>query len=139
MHTTRLPVTKSGSAGAGHEGAEAPGACDVLRRGSGGDCPLVYTVILNWNGCKETLGCLASVRQLAYPNCCTLIVDNGSTDRSVDQIEAWVTSEGVQFAELTLIKATKNLGFSGGCNLGITHALDYGADYVFILNNDARI
>ncbi len=51
--------------------------------------PRVAICILNWNGWRDTLECLESVRQLEYPNYVTMVVDNGSTDGSAEKIKAW--------------------------------------------------
>ena len=51
--------------------------------------PLVVISILNWNGWKDTLECLESVRRLDYPNFLTVVVDNGSWNGSADKIKAW--------------------------------------------------
>jgi|SRR5215212_575749 len=94
--------------------------------------PFVYVIVLNWNGWCDTLRCLASVDRLEYPNYRLLIVDNCSTDDSVDRIRA-------ARPDIFLIQTDKNLGFAGGNNLGIRHALDQGAEYVWLLNNDTVV
>ncbi|HDL01181.1 MAG TPA: glycosyltransferase family 2 protein, partial [candidate division Zixibacteria bacterium] len=94
--------------------------------------PLVYIVLLNWNGWKDTAQCLDSLKELAYHNYCILIVDNGSTDKSVSRLKS-------AYPDINLIETGSNLGFSGGCNVGIRHALDSNADYVWLLNNDTKV
>ena len=96
------------------------------------DWPLVYVVILNWNLKDETAECAESVLQLDYPNVRALIVDNGSTDGSVECLRS-------RFAQIDVIANERNLGFTGGNNLGIRYGLEHGADYVFILNNDTIV
>lgn len=93
--------------------------------------PLVYIVVLNWNGWHLTLECLQSLDALDYPNHRLLVVDNGSTDDSVAHLR-------VARPALELIETGENLGFTGGCNVGITTALDQGAEYVLLFNNDAK-
>jgi hypothetical protein len=61
-----------------------------------------------------------------------VIVDNGSSDDSVATIQA-------DFPEVTILQTGRNLGFTGGNNVGIRHALDNGADYVYLLNNDTLV
>lgn len=51
--------------------------------------PLVYIIVLNWNGWRDTIECLESLQRLTYPNYQVVVVDNGSTDDSVQQIKAW--------------------------------------------------
>ncbi len=94
--------------------------------------PDVYIVLLNWNGWQDTLECMRSLQQLEYENWHAVIVDNGSTDGSVERIKE-------VFPELTIIDTHKNLGFAAGNNVGIRSALKNGADYVFVLNNDTTV
>lgn len=95
-------------------------------------CPLVYTMILNWNRCEDTLACLASLTKLDYPRLRLLLVDNGSSDET-----PLVVSQ--QFPDVEIIVNERNLGFASGCNVGLRHALKRGADYVFLLNNDTFV
>jgi len=94
--------------------------------------PKVHIVLLNWNSWSETSVCLPSVQSLDYENRKVIVVDNGSTDDSVGRIQ-----EGFPWVEVIL--AGKNLGFPRGCNVGIRRALADGADYVWLLNNDATV
>jgi GT2 family glycosyltransferase len=84
-------------------------------------------VVLNWNGRDDTLRCLDSLRGLDAE---VIVVDNGSTDGSVEAIRA-------AFPRVGVIDTGANLGFSGGNNAGIRRALEGGADWVVLLNNDA--
>jgi GT2 family glycosyltransferase len=94
--------------------------------------PSVTSVILNWNNASDTIECLESVSRMSYPNCRTLVVDNGSTDDSVARIRAaWPAVE--------LLELGGNLGYAEGNNVGIRHALDHRAEYVFVLNNDTLV
>lgn len=93
---------------------------------------LVYVVVLNWNGWRDTVACVASLERQNYSNFNLLIVDNGSTDESVHHIES-------EKPEIELIKTGINLGFGGGCNVGIRLALDRGAEYVWLVNSDATV
>jgi len=94
--------------------------------------PNVYIVILNWNGLKDTTECLESLRKLEYPNYNVIVVDNGSTDNSVEIITK-------KYPEIKVIANRGNLGFSGGCNVGIDYSLRNGAYAVWLLNNDALV
>src|SRR6266487_3599586 len=93
------------------------------------DEPLVYIVLLNWNGWKDTVECMRSLERMAYKNWRAVVVDNGSTDDSVERLRE-------ASPELTIIETHKNLGFAAGNNVGIRLALKKAADYVFVLNND---
>lgn len=94
--------------------------------------PSVAIVIVIWNNKKDTVECLESFRGDTYPNKEIIIVDNGSSDDSVEVIRA-------SFPEVTLLQTGQNLGFTGGNNVGITYALEKGADYVYLLNNDTTV
>ena len=87
--------------------------------------PAFVAVVLNWNGGDDTLEALASLGEL--PAIC---VDNGSTDGSDALVEE-------RFPEVELLRTGANLGFAGGNNTGIRRALERGADWVLVLNNDA--
>lgn len=91
--------------------------------------PGVCCVVLNWNGRQDTLDCLASLRKQDYSNLQIIVVDNGSTDDSVERIRS-------AFPEVTVIETGKNSGFSGGCNVGLGAALAGDAEFVWLLNND---
>jgi len=69
---------------------------------------------------------------IEYRNWHAVIVDNGSADDSAKRLrEAYPT--------VPIIENGKNLGFAAGNNVGIRLALKEGADYVFVLNNDATV
>jgi hypothetical protein len=96
--------------------------------------PSVWIVVLNWNGLADTLVCLASLRRLRYPAARVVVVDNGSSDGSAAAIRRDPANGGVE-----IIEAKRNLGYAGGNNLGIRHALDHGADFILVLNNDTKV
>ncbi|RMH70593.1 MAG: glycosyltransferase family 2 protein [Gemmatimonadetes bacterium] len=76
--------------------------------------------------------CLQTVFQLDYPNVEVMIVDNASTDHS----RQYVTEH---FPQVIWIQNQENLRFAEGNNVGIRYALEHGADYIFLLNNDTTI
>jgi len=94
--------------------------------------PHVVVVILNWNGKADTLECLKSVRAVDYPNFEAVVVDNGSADDSVPAIKA-------HFPGVSVIETGENLGYAGGNNVGMRYAMQQGADYVLLLNNDTVV
>src|SRR5665647_487419 len=53
------------------------------------DSPKISVIILNWNGWRDTLDCLDSLHRISYPSYLSIIVDNGSTDGSLDKIRAY--------------------------------------------------
>lgn len=94
--------------------------------------PRVAIVVLNWNGWQDTLACITSLQQLDYANFRIVLVDNGSTDGSEDQFRRLLPA-------IELLQTGANLGFGGGCNVGIRHALATGAEYVWLINSDATV
>jgi GT2 family glycosyltransferase len=94
--------------------------------------PLVYIIVLNWNGLHNTMECLESLTKLDYPNYKVLVVDNGSTDGSQEIILR-------RHSEIILIENKENLGYAKGNNTGIKFALKNNADYVWLLNNDTVV
>lgn len=92
----------------------------------------VLVVVLNWNGWRDTLDCLASLENLDYSNYGVVVVDNGSTDESAARIRA-------AYPHIDLLETNANLGFAGGSNLGIRYALSREAEYVWLLNNDTIV
>jgi GT2 family glycosyltransferase len=96
--------------------------------------PAVALVVLNWNGANDTLACLVSLETLTYPNFRVLLVDNGSTDDSIAQFRAYSAPY-----PLELLTTNHNLGYAGGNNVGTRRAIDTGAEFVLILNNDTTV
>lgn len=123
-------------------------------------------LILNWNNWKDTIECLESLKNQTFTNFETVILDNGSTDGSIEKIEDWL-NENYKYDELdyaeydrdsleeddnevtakypekkrfTIIKNGENLGFAKGNNVGIKYALKNNKlKHVFLLNNDTTL
>ena len=108
------------------EGAAAPLAQSSV------DQPCVYIVLLNWNGWRDTLECMRSLDSMEYRNWHAVIVDNGSSNDSVQRLKD-------ACPEVPILETRKNLGFAAGNNVGINFALKGRADYVFVLNNDTTV
>ena len=92
--------------------------------------PLVYLIVLNWNGLEDTDECLDSLLKISYPNYVVVVIDNGSKINEARIIEDKYRG---------LIKTIRNhinLGFVGGMNRGIRYSLKNDADYILLLNND---
>jgi hypothetical protein len=97
-----------------------------------GGAPAVHAVVVNWNGAKDTLRCLASLAAVSPPLAAVHVVDNASTDGSQGRIRA--AQPGV-----TLHENPRNEGFAAAANRGIRAALDGGAAWVLLMNNDATL
>ncbi len=97
-----------------------------------GDMPAVWCIVLAYNSIDLTLECLATLRAQDYPNLYLLVVDNASTDGTVEILRT-------QAQDVELLPASTNLGYAGGNNLGMRHALAHGADLLFLVNNDTRL
>ncbi len=91
--------------------------------------PFVISVILNTNRREDTLECLGSLMNSSYSNHRAIVLDNQSTDGSVGAIRA-------AFPEVEIVELEKNYGYAGNNNVGIQYALEQGADWVFVLNED---
>lgn len=92
----------------------------------------VYIIILNWNGWRDSIECIRSCRELNYAHYEIILVDNGSSDDSVARLCK-------AFPDLNVVANKENLGFAGGNNVGIVDAIQRGADYIWLLNNDTRV
>lgn len=95
-----------------------------------GGAPLVYAVVLDWNGVEDTLRAVAALHALEAPLPRVVVVDNGSRSSPRRRIEE-------RFPSVAVIETGENLGYAGGNAAGIRHALTAGADFVWVLNNDA--
>jgi GT2 family glycosyltransferase len=92
--------------------------------------PAVLAVILNWNGADHTLTCVQHLLNQSGADADILIVDNGSTDDSVERIR---TSR----LPVRLTQLDTNKGFAGGMNVGLETARNESYEYVWLVNNDA--
>jgi GT2 family glycosyltransferase len=94
--------------------------------------PSVMAVVLNYNGYEDTVKCIQSLRSATYPNLSIVLVDNASSDQSGKRLET-------EYADVPMIRMKNNLGYAAGNNAGIRYALERGAQYVLVLNNDVIV
>src|SRR5688572_23710308 len=94
--------------------------------------PRVLISVLNWNNAEITLRGLSALASLDYANCEIIVVDNASTDGSVQRIRA-------AHPDLSLIVSPENNGYAAGNELALKLALAEGADLFWILNPDALV
>ena len=91
---------------------------------------VVSVVLVNYKGAGDTIACLRAFDDVEWPadRLELIVVENDSGDGSAEVIRAAVPGA-------TVIESGANLGFAGGCNLGVAHAT---GQYVGFINNDAR-
>jgi GT2 family glycosyltransferase len=89
----------------------------------------VTAVILNTNRRDDVLECLESLSASTYPNLTIMVLDNASTDGSVEAIQA-------RFPGVQIVPITENKGYAGNNNTGIDLAIQQGAGWVYVLNED---
>lgn len=93
-----------------------------------------HIILVNWNSLIKTRRCLRSLEELVAAPAKVWVIDNGSEDDSASELARHLAASPLR-AEL--ICTGVNLGFGGGCNVGIERALSEGADSIWLLNNDA--
>lgn len=97
--------------------------------------PLIAVIVVNYNTPELTQECLESLSQITADNFDyqTIVVDNGS-------VEPLKLPSKINGQEIDLIRTDANIGFTGGNNLGISHAVkNYDADYFLMLNSDTTV
>ena len=97
------------------------------------DRPAIAVIVLTWNGRDLTLDCLDSLAKVTTPGVRVIVVDNASSDGTAAAIAA-------RFGpRVTVVSNPSNLGYAAGNNAGIRRALDGGADFILLLNNDTVV
>lgn len=93
----------------------------------------VFIIVLTWNRKDLVLSCLRSLHKVITKyDLRIVVVDNGSVDNTINTVRK-------KFPIVKIIENRKNLGWSGGNNVGIKYALRLKAEYVVLLNNDTII
>lgn len=92
--------------------------------------PLVSIIIVNWNGGKVFRDCLTSLYKIDYPNWELIVVDNGSTDSSLEYLQ------DEKSKLLKMVQNKVNVGFAKANNQGVDIA---GGKYILLLNNDTKV
>lgn len=95
--------------------------------------PSVCAVLVNYNGIEDTRECVKSLLQCNYSHLHIIIVDNNS-QKGKAVYDAVITQNDCE-----IIYMNDNVGFAGANNVGIKRALEMGASYVLILNNDTVV
>lgn len=94
--------------------------------------PLLYIIAINYNSSEHTIEMVRSVLNSDYQNLKIVIVDNASDTPDYQKLDAIKT-------QAVILRNEKNLGFSGGNNIGIHYAIEHMAEYIMILNNDTTV
>ena len=94
--------------------------------------PRVSAIVVNWNAREDTRECIESLIKSDYPGLDIILVDNASSDGSVQYLRSL-------FSDITILENSTNERFARGSNKGMRFALDRGTQYVFLLNNDAVV
>lgn len=127
--------------------------------------PNVSIILVDYHGSQDTIECLASIYGLDnnpinslglfYKNFNVIVVENGSDPLHGQNIQHWCQKQNI-FCQIGSpdspprekalfdkriihIRTGKNLGFAGGCNVGIRQAMAMGAHYTWLLNNDTVV
>jgi GT2 family glycosyltransferase len=95
--------------------------------------PELAIVIVNYNLKADTIDCINSLLQSGAAKDRILVVDNASSDGSVE------TFYEIYGEQLNIIRAPVNRGYPGALNLGIPRAMSLGARWILMMNNDTRV
>ncbi len=117
--------------------------------------PLVYIILINYNGIKDTIECLKSIMDISYSNYKIVIVDNDSLDNSITELKSYIRTQNIEYTffqspknaiednslkeKISVIQSSFNGGYAYGNNIGIRYGLKQGAEYFLILNNDTVV
>jgi GT2 family glycosyltransferase len=139
--------------------------------------PPVAIILVNWNNWRDCVECIDSVLRLHYPNFHIFVVDNDSSDESVENIANWchrpvthdswknlpgverwsyflrsdplpcrtIRADGAPLppapagCHVSVIRSGSNLGFAGGCNVGLRCASTDLFDFFWLLNTDTVV
>lgn len=94
---------------------------------------LVVSIVVNYDGFDDTLRCVESLLDSAYEQHVVVVVDNASPAGDAVRLSAALGDR------VEVIAASTNLGYGGGANLGLRRALERGAAYAWVLNNDTVV
>lgn len=94
--------------------------------------PKLSIILLNLNQEVHTRECIESLQRCSYKNIEIILIDNGSIDGSGERLHK-------RFPSVVYHRSESNLGFPGGNNIGIRHALEHGSEYIMLLNNDTTV
>ncbi len=94
-----------------------------------GHVPKVFAVVVCMNEREDVIRCVRSLLETEYPGIRVIVVDNASTDGSVEALRA-------EYPSMQILRNERNVGYAAGANCGIRVALEQGAEYVLVSNSD---
>lgn len=94
--------------------------------------PKVAIIVVNWNNWRDTIECLGSLEKVDYPNFEVVVVDNGSTNDSLEKIRSYELG-------VIVLETGRNLGFAGGNNYALRNFHILNTKYILLLNNDTIV
>ncbi len=94
----------------------------------------ISIITINHNTSSETIDFLTAIREQSDRSFDVILIDNASDKLGLDSLNTWL--DKTYIPGLNVIKNSENLGFSGGCNIGMRKALENGSEWVILLNND---
>lgn len=92
----------------------------------------VGIVLVNYNGKNVLMDCIKSIKNMNYEDYKIILVDNNSSDGSVEDIRK-------TYNDIIIIETGENSGVAKGNNIGIRKALEIGCEYILLLNNDTEV
>ncbi len=96
---------------------------------------MIAIITINYNLSKETIHCVDSLLKSTHEDFVVYLIDNGSEDSDYQKLK---TANNTN-TKIKLLRIEKNRGYVDGVNYGIKTALNDGADYIMIMNNDTVI
>ena len=112
-------------------GFGSPAAAE--RRGREENPPSVVSIVVNYRGLADTRACVESLLAVEYPRHSVVVVENGSGAEEADSLAAAMP------AAVRVLRSDRNLGYGGGANVGLRWAVQAGAEYAWVLNNDTTV
>ena len=94
--------------------------------------PHIKIIILNWNGVHLLKPCLDSITSIDYPNYSVVVIDNGSSDGSLEIVKE-------NYPSVEILALDQNYGFAGGYNRCFAKLTDDTLEFILLLNNDTEV
>ena len=95
-----------------------------------------YIIVVNYNSCDFTIQCIKSLYDLNNKAFKILLVDNNSSDKSLELLN----DKFFSYDNFQIITSVTNNGYASGVNQGLDYALKQNdCKYIWILNNDTKV